>query len=183
MSNRDGYAPGKAGGAEIQKDGDKWTLLIVRELRHPPTRVWTAITEPEHLRQWAPYDADRTLGAVGTVTLTTVGAPSAMQSTTEVRRAEPPKLLELSWGGQDMRWELEPLESGGTRLRLWHNIHKNYIAMGAAGWHVCLDVLDQLLAGTPIGRLVGADAMQFQPWHRLHAEYAELFGVSTGGQT
>jgi hypothetical protein len=49
--------------------------------------------------------------------------------------------------------------------------------MGAAGWHLCLDVLDHLLAGTPLGRIVGPEAMQFPAWHRLHAEYSQAFGV------
>ena len=38
--------------AEIQKNGDEWTLVLVRELRHPPARVWEAITDPAHLREW-----------------------------------------------------------------------------------------------------------------------------------
>jgi hypothetical protein len=42
---------------------------------------------------------------------------------------------------------------------------------------VCIDVMDHLLGGTPIGRLVGADALAFEGWQRLHAEYAKLFGV------
>ena len=43
--------------------------------------------------------------------------------------------------GFDMRWELEAVGSG-TRLTLWTNIDRRYIAMGAAGWQVCFDVLD-----------------------------------------
>jgi len=49
--------------------------------------------------------------------------------------------------------------------------------MGAAGWHICFDVLDHLLAGSPIGRTVGPDAMKFSGFQRLHAEYAKQFGV------
>ena len=49
--------------------------------------------------------------------------------------------------------------------------------MGAAGWHVCFDVLDHHLAGRPIGRTVGPAAMQVEGWQRLNAEYAKLFGV------
>jgi hypothetical protein len=93
-----------------------------------------------------------------------------------VKRAEAPKLLEYSWGGNDLRWELEAAGSG-TRLTLWHNIDRNYISWGAAGWHVCLDVLDRFLAGEPIGRIVGADAMKFDGWQRLCGEYAKQFGV------
>ena len=48
--------------------------------------------------------------------------------------------------------------------------------MGAAGWHICFDVLDRLLAGRPIGRIVGPEAMKFGGWQRLNAEYAKQFG-------
>ena len=73
-----------------------------------------------------------------------------------------------------MRWELEGV-SGGTRLTLWTNIDRRYMSMGAAGWHICFDVLDRLLAGQPIGRIVGPEAMKFDGWQRLNAEYAQQF--------
>jgi hypothetical protein len=104
-------------------------------------------------------------------------APKPQVFETAVRRAEPPHLLEYSWGGSDLRWELEPL-AGGTRLTLWHNIDRRFIAWGAAGWHICFDVLDRLLAGTPIGRIVGDDALKFE-WQRLNTEYASQFGIET----
>jgi len=176
MSSRDEYAPGAATGAEVRKEGDKWTLVLVRDLRHPPAKVWKALTEPEHLREWAPFDTDRSLGTVGTAKLTTVGAPTPLVSDSEIKRADAPRLLEFNWGGQDIRWELEP-QGGGTRLTLWHNIDRRFISMGAAGWHICLDVLDRSLAGAPIGRMVGPDAMKFGGWQRLNAEYAKQFGV------
>jgi hypothetical protein len=97
-----------------------------------------------------------------------------------VKRADAPKALEYSWGGGDIRWELAPLGSDGTRLTLWHNINRGFIAMGAAGWHICFDVLDRLLAGQPIGRIVGPEAMQFGGWQRLNVEYAKQFGVEPG---
>jgi hypothetical protein len=110
------------------------------------------------------------------VTLTTVGARTPQVSETRVTRAEAPTALEYNWGGFDMRWELEAV-GGGTRLTLWTNIDRRFISMGAAGWHICLDVLDRLLRGAPIGRIVGADAIEFGGWQRLNAEYASQFGV------
>jgi uncharacterized protein YndB with AHSA1/START domain len=176
ISNREQYAPGPACGAQVRKDGDQWTLILVRELRHSPEKVWQALTDPAHLREWAPFDAGGSLGKVGnTVKLSTVGAPSRHVTETTVTRADAPKLLEYNWGGFDMRWELEAV-GGGTRLTLWTNIDRRFISMGAAGWHICFDVLDQLLAGQPIGRIVGPDAMRFG-WPRLNAEYAKQFGV------
>jgi len=175
MSTREKYAPGPAAGAEIRKTGEAWTLVLVRELRHPPDKVWRALTDPDELRHWAPFDADHSLATVGAVKLSTVGTPMVSDST--VKRADAPHLLEHTWGGFDLRWELEP-RGGGTRLTLWHNIARPYIAMGAAGWHVCLDVLDHLLAGDPLGRIVGPDAMKFEGWQRLNREYAKQFGVA-----
>src|SRR5262249_4385870 len=103
-------------------------------------------------------------------------APAPRVTETTVTRADAPKLLEYTWGDFDMRWELEGL-SGGTRLTLWTSIGRRFMAMGAAGWHICFDVLDRLLGGTPIGRLVGPEAMKFGGWQRLSAEYAKQFGV------
>jgi len=175
MSKREQYMPGSAAGAEVRKDGEKWTLVIVRELRHPPEKVWTALTDPASLREWAPFDADRSLACVGPVKLSTVATPTPQISETQVTRAEAPNLLEYRWGDMDMRWKLEPF-GDGTRLTLWHNIDRGFISMGAAGWHICLDVLDRLVAGDPIGRVVGGDAMSFD-WRRLNAEYARQFGI------
>ena len=177
MSSRAEYQPDAASGAEVQKEGEQWTLVLTRELAHQPEKVWTALTDPAHLRAWAPFDSDRNLGTTGTATLTTVGAPTQQVSRSQVTRAEAPRVLEFNWGGQDIRFELEPLPNGGTRLTIWHDIQRSFIAMGAAGWHVCFDVLERHLAGQPIGRIVGGDALKFDGWQRLHAEYAKQFGV------
>ena len=135
MTNRDQYTPGPANGAEIRKDGEKWTLVLVRELRHSPEKVWQALTEPAHMREWAPFDVDGSLSTVGkTVKLTWIGAPTPLPTT--VTRADAPKLLEYG----DIRWELEAL-GDGTRLTLWINIDRRFISMGAAGWHLAFDAL------------------------------------------
>ena len=176
MTSRENYMPGPAAGADIEKDGDNWTLVLVRELRHAPAKVWQALTDPAHLAEWAPFDADRKMDSVGPVKLSTVGTPTPQISETSVKRAEPPKLLEYNWGGGDLRWELEA-HGGGTRLTLWHNINRGYIAWGAAGWHICFDVLDRFLGGEPIGRMVGPATMQFEGWQRLSVEYGKQFGV------
>src|SRR5580700_1473434 len=100
MMNRETYTPGPASGARIQKDRgqngeEKWTLVLVRELRHSPEKVWQALTDPAHLHEWAPFDADGNLGTAGTtVKLTTVGAPTPRVTETKVTRADAPKMLE-----------------------------------------------------------------------------------------
>lgn len=182
MSARDSYAPGPATGARIHKEGEQWTLVLVRELSHSRDHVWQALTDPAQLREWAPFDVDHPLDTVGaTINLTTVGAPSELVSETQVIHAHAPSLLEFTWGGGTLRWELHVVGSEarptGTRLTLWHNIDRRYIAMGAAGWHICLDALSALLANDPIGRRVGMAMMTDKGWQRLRAEYAQEFDV------
>jgi hypothetical protein len=173
VTNREQYTPGPATGAQVRKDGEKWTLILVRELRHSPEKVWQALIDPVHLHEWAPFEADGSLGTAGsTVKLTWAGTGSSQLTT--VSRADAPKLLEYD----DIRWELEAL-GGGTRLTLWHNIDRRFISWGAAGWHICFDVLDRLLTGVPIGRIAGPDAMKFEGWQRLSTEYAKQFRDET----
>src|SRR4051794_31429874 len=116
MIDREQYEPGPANGAHVRKDGEKWTLILVRELRHSPEIVWQALTDPAHLLEWAPFVADGKLGTAGnTVNLTWVGTGKRIETT--VTRAEEPTLLEYN----DIRWELTASD-GGTRLTLWHKI-------------------------------------------------------------
>jgi uncharacterized protein YndB with AHSA1/START domain len=177
MTDRELYSPGNAHGAQALIEGEKMTLVLIRVLRHSPQKVWEALTEPGHLREWAPFDADSSLAKAGTpVKLTTLGGPAPRATEEKVLRAEAPALLEYTWGGRSMRWELEAMGSG-TRLTLWANIEGRFIAMGASGWHICLDVLDRLLGGKPIGRIVGGDAMLLEGWRGLLADYASQLGV------
>jgi hypothetical protein len=62
-------------------------------------------------------------------------------------------------------------------MTLWANIDRRYISMGAAGWHVCFDVLDRMLDGKPIGRLVGPPVMKLGAWPQLLSAYAKELGV------
>src|SRR5438270_8621856 len=79
MIGREQYTPGPASGAQIRKGGEKWMLILVRELRHSPEKVWQALTDPVHLREWAPFEADGNLGTVGTVKLTWAGTPMPLE--------------------------------------------------------------------------------------------------------
>ncbi|GAC1636654.1 MAG: hypothetical protein NVS9B14_15750 [Candidatus Acidiferrum sp.] len=170
MTNREQYTPGPANMARVEKTGEKWALVLVKELRHSREKVWQALTDPAHLREWAPFDVDANLATTGTVKLAWLGAPAPIE--TKVTRVEAPEVLEYG----DIRWELEELVEG-TRLTLWTNIDRRFVSMGAAGWHIAFDALDYLLSGTPIGRIAGGDAVKFAGWQRLNAEYAEQFGV------
>ena len=77
MGDLEQYTPAPAYGAQVRKDGEKWTLILVRDLRHAPEKVWQALTDPAHLREWAPFDADGNLGTVGATEAYHRGLPQA----------------------------------------------------------------------------------------------------------
>src|SRR5262245_46564772 len=103
MTDLEQYAPGPASGAQVRKSaGEQWTLILVRELRHSREKVWQTLTDPVHLREWAPFVVDGNLSTPGaTVKLTWVGNPTPIP--TRVTRADAPEVLEYN----DIRWELE----------------------------------------------------------------------------
>ena len=95
MTTPQQYTPGPANLARIQKDGENWTLVLIRQLRHSPEKVWRALTDPAQLREWAPFDADGNMGIAGsTVKLNTVGTPTPLISETSIKRADEPNVLE-----------------------------------------------------------------------------------------
>ncbi|WP_200213911.1 SRPBCC family protein [Micromonospora coerulea] len=170
--DRDHFRPGPLTDVARVPADDGWDLVFVRDLRHPPEKVWAALTEPDQLAQWAPFLASRDLGTPGAATLSTVNGNETFPEAATVLRAERPTLLEYTWGDGLLRWELTPA-GAGTRLTLRHAVDKPELApIMAAGWHLCLDVAGHLLDGDPVGPIRGAEAKNFG-WEELRAAYAE----------
>lgn len=175
---RGDYKPGPLADAIAERgEGGHWTLVFIRDFRHPREKVWGALVEPGQLREWAPFVPDRDLDGAGAATFTTLGGEGEHEvAPAEVLTVEPPALLVYDWGGDLMRWELEPTAEG-TRLTLRHTVRdRTWVPMVAAGWHICFDVADLLLAGRPIGPIVADEAKEFG-WEDLRDGYAERFGL------
>jgi uncharacterized protein YndB with AHSA1/START domain len=174
----DSFDPSPLAQVECQAaDGDRWTLVFVRELHYPPELVWAALTEPAQLAAWAPFLADRDLGTAGDATLTMVDGDTRQQMAASVLRAEPPARLDYTWGPDLLQWDLA-VTGTGTRLTLRHTIADRDVApVMAAGWHLCLDVAEHLLEGAPIGPIRGADALNFG-WSDLRSAYARKLDIS-----
>jgi uncharacterized protein YndB with AHSA1/START domain len=173
---RDQYQPGEPAKISAHPDGERWTLVFTRELRHAPEKVWDALTDPAELSEWAPFDADRNLGKQGDATLTMAGDETQEKMPATIRRAERPRLLEYTWGPDLLRWELEPIGTG-TRLTLRHTTGgSDWVPKIAAGWHICIDVMDLFLAGTPVGRIAAEEAKK-HGWDRLDAAYRAQLGL------
>jgi len=174
------FDPGPLAEVRLEETDDRWTLILVRVLAHQPEKVWAALTDPEQLDEWAPYTSDRDLSTVGDATLTMIDGEKSEDLAASVRRAEPPVLLEYTWGSDLLRWELEPTETG-TRLTLHHTIEdRDWVPKIAAGWHICLVVAEHLLDGDPIGPIRGENARS-HGWDQLHDTYAERLGAPGDG--
>ena len=126
---------------------DTPTLSFERRLSHPVARVWQTITEPGELEHWFPARVEADLRVGGKITFTFGHALPAVPG--EVTELDPPRLFAFRWGEDHLRFELEPLDRDeGCTLRLTVQLGtREKAARDAAGWHVCLDRLEQRLGG------------------------------------
>jgi uncharacterized protein YndB with AHSA1/START domain len=131
---------------------DRPTLSFERRLSHPVDRVWRAITDPDELGHWFPSKVviDE-LGAGAEMSFEfehmPLDAPSTMAG--RVTAFDPPRSFAFYWGDDHLRFELEPVDGGlACLLRLTVILDsRDKAARDAAGWHVCLDRLEQWLGG------------------------------------
>lgn len=140
---------------EVARDGERWRLRYVRDLRHPPEKVWRALTESEHLRHWMPADlvGERRTGAALSIpfwpdTVEKYGLTDPPLSGVVVVW-DPPRVFVWTWDTDRLRFELEAT-AGGTRLTFTTWLVEGAPSVDlrtAAGWHICLDLLAWRLGG------------------------------------
>ncbi|SDS22032.1 SRPBCC family protein [Microlunatus soli] len=172
---RQDFDPGPLKPATISPAGGRWTLVYRQQFNHSPQAVWAALTDPDQLSAWAPYTADRDLGSTGPATLIMIDGPDRKRLPATVIVADRPAVLEFDWGGQLLRWELQPT-TDGTELVLQHTVdERDSLSSMAAGWHLCLLVADAALRGEPFGPITGEAAKEYG-WDDLERGYAAEFG-------
>ena len=93
----------------------------------------------------------------------------------DVIAVDPPRELVRRWGDDVVRWRLSPTATGCVLTLEQSMRDRDPAAMNAAGWHLCLDVLDGTLAGAEPARVVGEAALD-HGWESLRDDYAELLG-------
>ena len=142
------------------------SVRFERLLAAPVERVWDYLTRSELRRKWF-AGGEMELRPGGSVTFLFRNSElspgdeavpekfqkyEGMESRGEIVRAEPPRLLVFNWFDEsgpptEVSWALEP-EGERTRLTLTHRRLADRGAMVnvSAGWHLHLDVLEDVLA-------------------------------------
>jgi uncharacterized protein YndB with AHSA1/START domain len=148
---------------------DRWQLRFERVLAHPPSKVWEAITAPEHLAHWFPttIEGERAVGASLRFTFPQDEAPPFEG---KMLAYDPPSLMEFQWGADVLRLELRPVPQG-TQLTLLDTLEeRGKAARDGAGWHACLDALSASLDGATHPRAA------LDGYRDVRAHYVESFG-------
>jgi uncharacterized protein YndB with AHSA1/START domain len=133
---------------ETLPDG-RVVLRFERRLAHPREKVWRALTETGRLRAWfveiLDYDRCRLDFAPGAeLEFAAEGLPTGHGTVTAY---EEPALLEYTWDGEVLRWELAP--DGAGCVLTFTTIVDGPDTAGAVttGWQTGLDRLAAHLAG------------------------------------
>jgi uncharacterized protein YndB with AHSA1/START domain len=157
-------------------------LSFERLLSHPVEVVWRAITESDELGHWFPSQVQvdaLTPGAEMTFTFQDMpleGVPTTM--TGRVIEFDPPRVFAFTWGDDHLRFEFEPVTDSHDACLLRLTVlldSREKAARDGAGWHVCLDRLEGLLAGDDGPADTGASL----DWRGLYDEYQRR-GVPAG---
>jgi uncharacterized protein YndB with AHSA1/START domain len=153
-------------------------VRFVRELRHPREAVWRMVTDPSELAYWFPCEVELELRAGGPMRF--VFSPDfAIDGV--VLECDPPARFAFRWGGDVLAFTLDE-HAGGTRLTMLHVLNEEGApgaAKTAAGWHLCLDAMEERLAGgTPAA---DRDGRPTPAWTARYAEY-QAAGVPSGAE-
>jgi uncharacterized protein YndB with AHSA1/START domain len=157
-------------------------LRFERRLSHPVEAVWRAITTSDELVHWFPSRVqvdELRPGAEMTFRFDDMpleGGPSMI--TGRITEFDPPRLFAFFWGDDHLRFELEPVEGRDDQCLLRLTVlldTRDKAARDGAGWHVCLDRLQSLLAGNRGPASLGAE----KDWRGLYDEYQRR-GVPAG---
>lgn len=154
---------------ELERRGTELVLRFSRRLPHAPEKVWRALTEPDHLAAWFPttIDGERAAGARLRFAFR---ESEGMDMDGEMLAFDPPKLMELRWGEDILRFALRA-EGEGSVLDFTDTFEEiGRAARDAAGWHACLDVLGYEIDGQK------SPWLPVERWSHVHGTYQERLG-------
>jgi uncharacterized protein YndB with AHSA1/START domain len=128
---------------------DRPAVRFERRLAHPQEAVWRTVTDPAELKYWFPCEVELELRVGGRMRFEF--SPEYVLEG-EVLELDEPSVFAFRWGEDMLRIELER-DGDHTRLTLLHVLYtedEDAAAKVAAGWHICLDLMERRLAGEEV---------------------------------
>lgn len=154
--------------ATIQKQQNNYVVKFNRPLLHSVDAVWAVLTENGKLQKWMNNLEIIDLRKNGKIHFNmNDGTDTYMEITiTDYMEKE---VLEFDWGKDTVRFELSPTGNGSI-LVLLESIGEltDHTPKDLAGWHICLDLLSDLLNGTVY------EEFPMEEWQKWFAEYKQL---------
>lgn len=131
-----------------QTSDERLSVVVEREIAHPPDKIWRALTQPHLIREWLMNnDFQPQVGHRFSLTADWGGVEC------EVRTIEPDKTLAYSWNTKDLEsvvtWTLVP-SGAGTLLRMvqtgFRPDQQPYYRGAQAGWQRFITQLEDVTA-------------------------------------
>jgi uncharacterized protein YndB with AHSA1/START domain len=130
------------------------SLVIERDLPHPPGKVWRALTQSNLIQQWLmENDFEPTLGHKFSLRTAPVPGWNGIIDG-EVLAVEPERLLSYTWASMGLASKVTftlTATAAGTQLRMeqsgFPDTESNYYKGAKYGWQNFLGKLDHVVAG------------------------------------
>lgn len=151
--------------AVIEKVDGGFIARYDRPLNHSIAKVWSALTQNEKLGKWMPNLQVEDLKNGGIIKFNMNDGTGASFDI-KIRDYKENEVLEYDWGDGWVRFELYPKPEGCLLvLKEFIRTMNDHTSKDLAGWHVCLDVMTDLLEGQ--------DNAEFPKgnWEKWHKKY------------
>ncbi|KPN95908.1 SRPBCC family protein [Lysinibacillus sp. ZYM-1] len=154
--------------ATIEKQSNRHVAKFKRPLPHSVDAVWAAITNNEMLQKWMSNLEILDLRKNGKMHFNMNDGTDAYEKIDITDYAEN-EVLEFDWGRDTVRFELSSTDKG-TLLLLVETLQEltEHTPKDLAGWHICLDLLTDLLDG------IEQQSFPMDAWQQRFYEYKEL---------
>jgi uncharacterized protein YndB with AHSA1/START domain len=132
----------------MEKLAETRSVIVEREIAHPPEKIWQALTQPHLIEEWLMKNDFKPIVGHRFDFRADWGAVEC-----EVLEVEPNQTLSYTWGDHDLKsvvtWTLTPTGTG-THLRMeqtgFRPDQPRYYHGAKAGWPRFFAALEQLLA-------------------------------------